>query len=222
MFNFLFNCWISEHKGKFKSMCVLYFIEGRLVSTLCQIVMKNGHFNVQISIFSKASNMGTMAFFKLFYMVISKIKMHQNCLSYGTKIGIKNGKFPNFHGKLDFFTYKFKFFWKLQSCLLLVFLSPFTWKYQNSRFPNCFWVIGQKPAKKRKIFTFLWINRFFCLQIFFFSKTSTIILIAFFELFHMQFSEFKNSIYFKSYAQKTTENGRNFTLCKNCNHFRSF
>ena len=28
---------------------------------------------------------------------------------------------------------------------------------------------------------------------------------AFFEIFHMKFSEFKNSTYFKSYVQKTTE-----------------
>ena len=43
------------------------------------------------------------------------------------------------------------------------------------------------------------------MKFFLFSKTSIIILMAFFEIFHMKFSEFKNSNYFKSYVQKTTE-----------------
>ena len=60
------------------------------------------------------------------------------------------------------------------------------------------------------------------MKIFLFSKILTIILMAFFEFFRMKFSEFQNSMYFKSYAQKTAEKCRNCTFCKNCNHLRSF
>ena len=52
------------------------------------------------------------------------------------------------------------------------------------------------------------------MQIFVFSETSIIVLMAFCELFHMEFSEFKNSIYFESYEQKTTEKCQNFSCAK--------
>ena len=67
---------------------------------------KNWHFCEQISIFSKILTMCTMAFFKFFYMVISNIKMYQNCLCYGAKTGKKHGKFLCFLEKSNFFAYK--------------------------------------------------------------------------------------------------------------------
>ena len=68
---------------------------------------KNWHFCEQIPIFSKTSTMCTMAFFRLFYMVTSNIKMYQNCFSYGAKTGRKDGKFLKFHEILNFIAYKF-------------------------------------------------------------------------------------------------------------------
>ena len=54
----------------------------------------------------------------------------------------KRRKISKLSWRIGFFAYKFYFFRKLQPCLLWAFLSPFTWKFQNSRFSKCFWVIG--------------------------------------------------------------------------------
>ena len=71
---------------------------------------KKWHFCEQMPLFSKTSTMCTMAFFKLFYMVISNINIYQKCLCYGAKTGRKHGKFLCFLEKLNFFAYKFYFF----------------------------------------------------------------------------------------------------------------
>ena len=114
-------------------------------------------------------------------------------------------KIPNLYKNLLFYTLKIWFFGKFQIMYLYHFWRSFTWNFQNLKFPKNFEVMGPKTGRNSGKFPNFHEKLKFRIQIFHFFEISIMHLMAFFEIFHMKFSEFKNSTYFKSYVQKTTE-----------------